>query len=118
MVFILLFLAAAQPVGPPADELDGFPGTEVCAVQEARCKGHVRWLWGQEHLHGYSGSTGGDRLAKFVAGDRLKPFITNHLVTVDLVGPFDYHRRWTPPRYPEPARPMPPAPPPNNPMEE
>jgi hypothetical protein len=31
---------------------------------------------------GSSGGTGGDRLAKFVAGDRLKPFLRSHLVEV------------------------------------
>jgi hypothetical protein len=31
---------------------------------------------------GSSGGTSGDRLAKFVAGDRLKPFLKNHLITV------------------------------------
>lgn len=36
---------------------------------------------------GSSGGTGGDRLAKFVAGDRLKPFINKHLqeVTADPI---------------------------------
>ena len=31
---------------------------------------------------GSSGGTGGDRLAKFVAGDRLKPFVGSHLIEV------------------------------------
>jgi len=31
---------------------------------------------------GSSGGTGGDRLAKFVAGDRLKPFLKQYLITV------------------------------------
>jgi len=38
---------------------------------------------------GSSGGSGGDRLAKFVAGDRLKPFINQHLAVVTGQLPVD-----------------------------